>query len=286
MADKNQTEKEFFEIEGLQRKGLESAASIMMPEIMAVAASCVKLQSDTWMKRAVLAVVNNDALKQVLATRTGIYSIIQAWSDMAIMGLQPGGAYPHFHLMPKDGKVIPVLSAEGYSFCATHSDGAVLQHEPEIIAVHENDDFKIDMSEKIVKHTFDPFSKDRGHVVGWYAELNYINGYREIPNIPQSKVLDIIKHYSRTESKSGKMPAWEKSEFEMWKKTAAKQLLKKPLMEAKGLAMLAGNYIDQEPIEEISERSIGNLAARAEEIQPQEPKNVTPAKEKNEKDIF
>ena len=274
MSD-NQTEKEFFAIEGRQRKGLEEGLDLVKDKLFEIAAENIRKHPSVWMQRAITSIVNSDELKPVLASRAGIFSIIKGLSDMAVLGLQPGGMYPHFSFMPAGNKAVPVVSAEGFAFCSTHGNGAVLAHEPEIIPVYDADEFKIMQAEKIVKHEFEPFSKDRGALVGWYAELQYLDGRKEIPTITQDRVKEIIHHYSRSEfkdrnGKTHKMPAYEKSEFEMFKKTAAKQLLKKPLAESKGRAMLVGDYFDTEPIEDQEERTSSILGRRAASIKENE----------------
>jgi recombinational DNA repair protein RecT len=292
----NQTEAEFFSLVNVGRKGLEEMMSKMESDIMHVAAKSVRDAGSTWTQRAIVWISNNDVIRDVISTKIGLFSVYKALSDAAIMGLQPGGIYPHFHIAKKEGKAVMVPSAEGLAFCATHGDGAVLQHEPEIIPVYDKDDFRIDMANKITLHNFEPF-KDRGALVGWYAELDYINGRREIPFVTQAKVKDINEKYSMMKSSTGNlMPAWAKSEFEMWKKTAAKYLLKKAVMEAKGLAMVASNYYDEPPIEDISSRTSDRLNNQAEKMKPAETVEDIPdpeekkapiiGREKKEGDLF
>lgn len=279
---KNQTENEFFAVAGLGRKGLEEMMTKMESDIMHVAAKSVRDAGSTWTQRAIVWISNNEVIRDVISTKIGLFSVYKALSDAAIMGLQPGGLYPHFHISKKDGKAIMVPSAEGLAFCATHGDGAVLQHEPEIIPVYDKDEFRIDMANKITVHNFQPFG-DRGALAGWYTELEYINGRREIPFVSQAKVKDINEKYSfisyKKDGKDIKMPAWEKSEFEMFKKTAAKYLLKKPVMEAKGLAMVASNYFD-EVIPDISNRTSDRLASQADKMKPAEQVEDIPESEK------
>jgi recombinational DNA repair protein RecT len=292
----NQTEAEFFSLANVGRKGLEEMMSKMESDIMHVAAKSVRDAGSTWTQRAIVWISNNDVIRDVISTKTGLFSVYKALSDAAIMGLQPGGLYPHFYLSKKEGKAVMVPSAEGLAFCATHGDGAVLQYEPEIIPVYDKDEFRIDMANRITVHNFEPF-KDRGALVGWYAELDYINGRREIPFVTQAKVKDINEKYSTMKSSKGDlMPAWAKSEFEMWKKTAAKYLLKKAVMEAKGLAMVASNYYDEPPIEDISSRTSDRLNNQAEKMKPAETVEDIPdpeekkapiiGREKKEGDLF
>lgn len=247
----NQTENEFFALATTGRKGVEEIFEKMGGELAKLAAQNVSKHMDTWKIKFITDVMDNDSLQRygVLSTRAGLYSIYKAMAKAASMGLQPGMRYRHYHLMPKEGKAVFVPDANGLAFCSAYGPGAVLQRPPEIVPVYEKDKFRILSAEKEIVHEFEPFG-ERGKIVGWYTELNYKDGTKEIPYVTQEDVQHLIKSYSQTKTSKGQpMPAFEKSEFDMWKKTAAKRLLRKPAAESEALANALADldYEDPEP---------------------------------------
>lgn len=275
MAEKNQTPEEFFAVVGTGRRGVEDMLSKMGEEIKAIAAPNVHGGWETWSKRALVEIANREELAPILASRAGMFSVYKCLAKAATMGLQIGGVFPQAYFMPKEGKAELVVTAEGYSFSAAHGPGAVLRSTPELVRVHERDEFRIDTAKGLVHHGFDP-RKDRGKHVGWYMRLEYTDGHIEIPYVTTEKVQQIIDRYSRKETNSGKpMPSFAKSPEEMADKTAAKKLLRKPAREAEGLAMLLsleGEPEDGEeprPMRPVGERVSGRLDAAAESMEPQ-----------------
>ncbi len=240
----NQTEKEFFAIVETGRKGVEQMfASRPGQEIRDLAAPNVAGQYDTWAKRALVHVTSKEELKPVLQTKTGIWSIYQELAKAAQLGLQVGGQFPHGYLVPKGGKAVLMITATGYAFAAVHGPGAVLRHIPPLVEVYEKDSFRVDQAAGKYQHEFSPFT-DRGKLVGYFMRLEYRDGRIEIPVISFEKVKKIADGYSTKSS-----PAWSKSAEEMYAKIAAKQLLKKPIREAEGIAMQLDADAPEEPEE-------------------------------------
>lgn len=295
MAEKNQTEGEFFALVGTGRKGVESMLETMGPEIAKIAAPNVGGNFDTWKARALVDVSNRDELREVLQTKPGIFSVYKALSKCATMGLQIGGQFPHAYLVPKEGKATLVVTAEGYAFAAVHGPGSVLRIVPALGKVYEKDTFRIDASAGTFEHQFEAFG-DRGKIVGYYMRLEYNDGHVEIPIATRAEVVGISNAYSTKVFPSGKKaPAWSKSEEEMYDKIAAKRLLKKPAREAEGLAMLLSldEYEEPEPRQapprDVTERLGGRLddAAASFEVQDSEPEEeAEPAETGDGKEIF
>lgn len=234
----NQTEKEFFNIVGTGRRGIEDMVVKFGDEIRIIAAPNVKDGWLTWSKRAIVEIANRDELAPVLATKMGMFSIYKCLAKAATMGLQIGGVFPQAYFMPKEGKAELVVTAEGYAFSAAHGPGAVLKSTPELVRVYEKDEFGVDTAKGAVHHGFDP-RKDRGKHTGWYMRLEYTDGHMEIAYVTAEKIEQIVQNYSRQKTNANTlMPAFAKSPEEMRDKTAAKRLLRKPAREAEGLAML------------------------------------------------
>lgn len=277
MAEKNQNDKEFFALVGTGRKGVESMLATMGPEIAKVAAPNVGGNFEIWSTRALVEIANRDELRGVLQSREGIFSVYKALTKAATMGLQIGGQFPHAYLVPKEGKAVLVPTKDGYSFAAVHGPGAVLKAVPELVKIFDDERVTIDQAagKLVYPDGRNPFP--RGKLLGYAMVLEYRDGHIEIPSITREKVEAISKAYSQKEFGGGKKaPAWAKSEDEMYEKIAAKQLLKKPVKESEGLAMLLG--LDDyeapeyhEPPRDIGDRLSSRLDMRTVEPEEDEP---------------
>lgn len=269
----NQNEKEFFALVTTGRKGVEEAMTQYGGEIMKVAAPNVNGQFDTWRTRAIVEVSSRDELKDVINTKSGVLSVFRGLTKAATMGLQIGGQFPHCYLVPKEGKAMLVTTADGYAFASVHGPGAVLENVPQLMKVFEKDTFSVDAAAGTYTHNFSPFG-DRGKLIGYFMKLDYRNGHSEIPFISRKEVEDISNHYSTKEYANGKKaPAWMKSPEAMLDKIAVKQLLKKPVKESEGLAMMLSAEDDAEAmpsdssapdLRDVTERMADRLDGAAE----------------------
>lgn len=235
----NQKEGEFFALVATGRKGVEDMMGKMAEELKEIAAPNVSGNLSVWQKRAIVWITGNeDLMQKVCSTRLGLLSVYQGLARAATMGMQAGGNYPHFYLVPKEGKAVFVPSAEGISFAATYGTGGVLSRPPKLVKVYENDTLKINEAAGEFEHIFDP-RKERGKLALYLMRLEYKDGRREIGYITAEKVRKISNDYSgKTKRDGGTTPAWAKSEDEMLEKIAAKKLLKKAAAESEGLSML------------------------------------------------
>lgn len=238
-GEKNQTDGEYFAVVATGRKGVETMMEKMASELKEIAAPNVSGNLSVWQKRAIVWITGNDDLMQkVCNSRAGLLSVYQGLARAATMGMQAGGNFPHFYLVPKDGKATFVPTSDGLSFAATYGTGGVLARPPKLVKVYENDTLKISESSGEFEHVFDP-RKDRGRMALYLMRLEYKDGRREIAYVTAEKVRKISDAYSTKEFGSGKKaPAWSKSEEEMLDKIAAKKLLKKAVAESEGLSML------------------------------------------------
>jgi recombinational DNA repair protein RecT len=247
----------------------------MGTEIATIAAPNVQGSFDVWKARALVEIANRDELKSVINSREGVFSVYKALTKAATMGLQIGGQFPHAYFVPMGGKAQLVTTAEGYAFAAVHGPGAVLANVPKLERVHENDKLRIDAAAGTVKHDYEPFG-ERGKLVGYYMVLEYRDGHREVATITQADVEGIEKAYGNKNS-----PAYSKSPQAMHDKTAAKQLLKKPVKESEGLAMLLGleDYEAPEytpPPRDVGDRVGARMDAAMRTVDPEPPYEATP----------
>lgn len=266
--EKNQSEGEYFAVVATGRKGVETMMEKMAAELREIAAPNVSGNLSVWQKRAIVWITGNeDLMQKVCNSRAGLLSVYQGLARAATMGMQAGGNFPHFYLVPKDGKATFVPSAEGLSFAATYGTGGVLARQPKLVKVYENDTLKISEASGDFEHIFDP-RKDRGKLALYLMRLEYKDGRKEIAYVTAEKVRKISDAYSAKEFGSGKKaPAWTKSEDEMLEKIAAKKLLKKAAAESEGLSMLITAEEEDMPEPHVPPVDVGQrVTSRLDEI--------------------
>lgn len=281
--ENNQTEAEFFAMVGTGRKGVEDMLVNMADEFKKIGAPNVSQEYSVWAQRALVYIANSEELQPLTKTRKGIFSIYKELAKAAQMGIQMGGHFAHAFLVPFGGEATLIVSWEGYAFAAAHGPGAVLKYVPKLVEVFEKDEFKVQEAEGTFTHNYSPFG-DRGKLVGYFMKLEYIDGRIELPYVTLKEVEEIIQHYGNQNS-----PAYKKSRIDMYRKTAAKKLLKKPAKEAEGLAMMyQADYerFDQEDTREepidITDRAtsrLDDIIQKTEEPQSEDPPEKEPEEE-------
>lgn len=276
--EKNQTEEEFFAMVGTGRKGVADMLVNMSDEFKKIGAPNVTREYGVWSHRALVYIANSEELQPLTKTRKGIFSIYKELAKAAQMGIQIGGHFAHAFLVPFGGEATLIVSWEGYAFAAAHGPGAVLKYVPKLVEVFEQDEFRIQEAEGTFTHNYSPFA-DRGKLVGYFMKLEYIDGRIELPYVTMKEVEEIIHHYGNQNS-----PAYKKSKIDMYRKTAAKKLLKKPAKEAEGLAMMYQADMDVRPEDDrgepvdITDRAtsrLDDIIQKTEETREEEqPENV------------
>jgi recombination protein RecT len=274
-AKPNQTSEEFFAVTATGRAGVQDMITKMGDEIWSVAPPAIQSQRETWFKRAFVALVNNDALKDVLSSRTGVFSVYKSLAKAAGMGLQIGGHVPQAHLVPFQGKAELIVSAEGYKHAAVNGPAPVLEGF-EVRAVYDGEQFKIDFAGAQVIHNYDG-KADRGKLLGVYGIMTRTDGRREVGYMTRGEIEAVRDAHSYT-YKKGMTTPWKTDFDSMAMKTAAKRFLKPYAAESEGLAMLYQQ--DQEPAPEarseapepktrdVSERMAGRLDKAAAKLAP------------------
>jgi recombinational DNA repair protein RecT len=261
----NQTDGEYFAVVETGRRGMEQALDAMHDELMAVAAAPVQQQGDTWKQRALAYVTGNESLRDVLGHKRGIWSVYQSLAQMAQLGLQPGGHFPHAYLVPfapqKGAKKLaqPIITAEGYLFAAKHGPQAVID-DATYAAVREGDSIGIDQAKGEVSHQIDPLS-ERGKVLGVWVRIMPLKGSPQVKWYSRDDLIAVRDKRSLSWRFDQKNSPWATDEEAMMVKTAVKRALKPWAAEAEGLAMLYSD--DEEPMPPAQERAERDVTDRA-----------------------
>lgn len=265
----NQNEAEYFAVVATGRKGLDEMAAKMTPEIMAIAARSVAEAGEAWMKRAIVSIASNEALADVIKTRTGLFSIYKGLARAATMGLQLGGQFPHAHFVPYKGVAELITTADGYKHAAVHGPGAILSNI-EVKRVYEGEEVRLDVGAGRVDHIIKPGAA-RGKLIGVYGKMTRTDGTSEIDYMSKEEALRIRDTHSAQFRGTGKGP-WKDDEDAMIEKTATKKFLRRYAAEAEGLGMLYsadaddGDYAPAPPPRDVTERMAGHLEERTERI--------------------
>lgn len=106
---------------------------------------------------------NDYLLKVALNNRQ---SVINAVTNVAAIGISLNPARKQAYLVPRDQKVFLDISYVGLTDLATQS-GSIVWAKAELVC--EGDSFTMGEPGSMPKHAFNPFSKDRGDVVGAYV---------------------------------------------------------------------------------------------------------------------
>lgn len=149
-------------------------------------------------------------------------SVINAVTNLAAMGLTLNPAKKQAYLVPRDGKICLDVSYMGLVELAVAS-GSVRWVKAEL--VRQADTFTLNGMDQLPTHTFNPFSRDRGAVVGVYCVVKTIDGDYLTDTMSISEVYDIRDRSSAWKawiSKSKSCP-WVTDEGEMVKKTLVKR---------------------------------------------------------------
>ena len=143
-------------------------------------------------------------------------AVIDAVTNVAAIGISLNPAKKQAYLVPRDKKICLDISYMGLIDLAV-ATGSILWAQ--CIIVHADDDFALQGFDKPPHHKFNPFSKERGEIVGAYACVKTPTGDYLTHAMPISDIL-AIRDRSQT-WKSGKASPWKSDEGEMIKKGLA-----------------------------------------------------------------
>lgn len=168
---------------------------------------------------ALQALSNNDYSMKI-ATQNR-QSVVNAVTNIAAIGISLNPAKKQAYLVPRDGKICLDISYMGLMDLAM-ATGSIRWAQAAL--VYANDTFALNGMDKPPTHSFNPFSKDRGAIVGVYVIVKTLDGdYLTHP----MAIEDVFAIRDRSQGwKSGKSTPWRTDEGEMIKKTCVKQAYK------------------------------------------------------------
>lgn len=148
-------------------------------------------------------------------------SVINAVTNIAATGLSLNPAKKQAYLVPRDGRICLDISYMGLLDLAIES-GSIMWGQAEL--VYSADKFEMHGFDKAPTHARDPFSKDRGDVVGVYVVVKTAGGDYLTTTMPIDEVLSIRDRSSAW--KNGQRGPWKTDPGEMMKKTVIKRAYK------------------------------------------------------------
>lgn len=152
-------------------------------------------------------------------------SVINAVTNIAAIGISLNPAKKQAYLVPRDGKICLDISYMGLLDLAIQS-GSIRWGQAEL--VYSSDRFELNGFDKPPLHSREPFSKERGDLVGVYVVVKTADGDYLTSTMPIDEVFAIRDRSSAWKAwieKKKKCP-WVTDEGEMVKKTVIKRAYK------------------------------------------------------------
>lgn len=148
-------------------------------------------------------------------------SVVNAVTNIAAIGISLNPAKRQAYLVPRKGKICLDISYMGLIDLAIDS-GSIMWAQAEL--VYTADAFTLNGFDKPPTHSYNPFAKDRGDVIGAYVVVKTHSG-DYLTTCMSREEIDSIKN--RSESvKAGKQSPWDTDYGEMAKKTVVKRAYK------------------------------------------------------------
>lgn len=158
------------------------------------------------------------ALKAAMHNRQ---AVVNAITNIGAIGISLNPAKKQAYLVPRDNKICLDISYIGLMDLAM-ATGSIKWAQAEL--VYANDGFTRGRFDEAPNHTFNPFSRNRGEIIGVYVVVKTADGDY------LTHTMDIESVYAirdRSQSwRSGKSSPWKTDEGEMIKKTCVKQAYK------------------------------------------------------------
>lgn len=148
-------------------------------------------------------------------------SVVNAVTNIAAIGISLNPAKKQAYLVPRKGKICLDISYMGLIDLAVQT-GSILWAQADL--VYASDAFTLNGFDKPPTHSYNPFSKERGEMVGAYVVVKTQSG-DYLTDCMSREEIDAIKN--RSESvKAGKSSPWDTDYGEMAKKTVVKRAYK------------------------------------------------------------
>lgn len=164
------------------------------------------------------------ALRAAMGNRQ---SVVDAVTNIAAIGISLNPAEKQAYLVPRDGRICLDISYMGLMHLAMQS-GSIKWAQ--CVVVHSGDQFVLHGIDKQPSHTFDPFAKERGDIVGVYCvvktqDCDYLTHTMPIADV--FAIRDKSKAWLKyVEKKMLGQCVWADHTGEMVKKTCVKQASK------------------------------------------------------------
>jgi recombination protein RecT len=153
-------------------------------------------------------------------------SVANAVTNIAAIGISLNPAKKQAYLVPRNGEICLDISYIGLMDLAVAS-GSIQWGQAKI--VRENDGFTLNKLDELPTHTYAPFSKDRGEIVGVYVVVKTASGDYLTHAMSIGEVYDIRDRsdaWKAFVAKKAKSCPWYTDPGEMIKKTCVKQASK------------------------------------------------------------
>ncbi|RSE90777.1 recombinase RecT [Achromobacter aegrifaciens] len=148
-------------------------------------------------------------------------AVVNAVNNVAAIGISLNPAKKQAYLVPRKNKIYLEISYMGLIDLAV-STGSIKWAQAAL--VHENDGFALNGYDAPPTHTFNPFSTQRGPLIGVYVVVKTADGDYLTHTM---SIADVYAIRDRSEAwKAGNKGPWKTDEGEMVKKTAVKQAYK------------------------------------------------------------
>lgn len=168
---------------------------------------------------AVQALLANEyALKIAIGNKD---ALIRSIKNISAIGISLNPAKKQAYLVPRNNQICLDISYMGLMDLAT-ATGSILWVQADV--VRDKDQFELNTIGKEPTHKHNPFSKDRGEIVGAYVIAKTKDG-DYLTDCMNMDEIDAIKGRSQA-VKSGKTTPWNTDPVEMYKKTVVKRAYK------------------------------------------------------------
>lgn len=155
------------------------------------------------------------------AAQNNRQAVVDAVTNVAAIGISLNPAKKQAYLVPRDNKICLDISYMGLMDLA-QATGSVKWAQAAL--VHAADTFALNGLDKAPSHTFNPFDKERGGVVGVYVTIKTVHDEYLTHTMTIEDAYAIRDRSSAW--KSSKSGPWKTDEGEMIKKTCVKQAYK------------------------------------------------------------
>ena len=182
-----------------------------------------KYNQDAFIKSAMLAIVDNPAIKECLTTPAGKTSLFNALRYASTTGLSLNPQQGKAALIGYGGKVQYQVMKNGII------DLAMRSGKVEFVTcdtVRENDKFEVEKTSDGDKFSFKPAMKDRGKISGFFAACKLTTGSTMIKWMTVEEIEDHRDRYSSMFKAKPEASPWSKSFEGMGLKTVIKALFR------------------------------------------------------------